>query len=818
MPVETLNQAVVSRQRYFEEMGGRSNVENASRRCVARLIQRNSPSGKIQRPLLTYDSYGENIQNPAEEEYRLQLESKVASIIQEKTLHLTIEEKQYMGMVLPELVSALALDEQFISKIYERDLTSPIKIALDWFLHPEDIDQTVFRVGFGGEAVVNSRTPAYLVPSLQTIERVKTVFATHSNWALHHELHERRGGVNADRINDYVAQRIAEEINSTNGNNEDLLTQTDYLEEIQLARKLSPQHTRMILQDAWMIFLGEIPDMEELGKKYHFTNKLPKLVAFNAANAAIEIDGMDREQVITARNQTQKLLKTYMDTFHPDLSGCLKFQNDKEWNKHDPYTRLLILFLREFIDRHDGKIETIDETLTQFGQHHQRTKDKLIMGIPAPKLYAILHREFFEDPFQAEEWNEKLPKSQIMEATGFIPKHVIFHQGEPEIKFGAYRKLISEKVTASEMLRWLEQRKTLISMGYETVAEEITTFANMLFESSKGKRDYRSCLGEAFKRVCKDRVSIKTYFTSLLGSATFQEAQDQKKAWEEYTYRLKQEAALEVPEEIQLVIDQLTAHRATIQTFYDEIDRSLAHDSSRLPSLSERSEAEFVSNPQTRLEWVLTVGRIPVYYPLKDIDPIVWPAREVSSLEKYKDKLAQAEARKKRLEGTIKFAVSKVIPPALASDNNGWSVLAGGIDQFVSNAISHQTLQAWMHADALTLKGLYEQVDDLEMNGLPYDGILEALTRGVSNLVSRRAEHLMSITGLTYDQAHIFVSQIMKSSPLVTEANQRLGQDVEVDRVKATDVLWDYQLLLSDIDSDLLKAEDRYNQMLTNIF
>ncbi len=802
---------------YFHQVGDINVTETVVDRSIARIFQRDKQNGlRTQQSLGAYDTYGK-VSNPSEGTFPAKLRQEAIQLIEVKTPRLSTEEKEYMGLLLPSLVEALVLDEDHIDKIYNKDISSVPKIALDWFLRPEEIEQTHIRVGFGGEEVVNSRAPAYIVPALTTLERVKTAFGRYTNWAIHHELCTTVG--DSEEVNNWIGQKIRETVGPKTHEDGREFTQDDYLEEIQLARHLPIDGTRGILQDAWKESTGENPDMDALAQKYHFTDKLPKIVVFNASHAAIEIDRMDKEKTLAARDETQRLLKTYAEKFHPDVAQNLVFENDLPWDQHDYYTKMLTLYVSNIIDNENGEKKAVEEKLYQFGQHHQRDQDGPLMGMERSDLYGKLHVFFFEDPFTATSWAEKIPTPNVMERPHGSPRNVIFHQGNPEIKFGLYRKIASEKANLSGFVKWLNQRQSLAFDG-SNLAQEVLVQAQELHTISNGKRDFKSCLGEVINETTRKNTSVKSIFFEFIGSGVFQDAEDKEEAWEKFAARLEHDVAFINREESQMLIEKLMERQETMRSLTIAVNLAKQKDDDEtLVKLYNTPEGQEVSSERNRLECVTPQGTIPVYYPLANADSIVWPQQETPSLERYVSKLENARKKQKRLEGTIGFTETKIISPIINHEQDGWTLLASGLNDYVKTSLNSNGAQTheWLRRDSKTLQNLYLQVDGMEKDGYKDEEIIDKLQNSVREIVEARAGELAQSAHVELSAAINFASQQLMPD-VVKKARKQTLQEAAAEVSKATAVLKDHRSILADIDPDEEVAERKYNELLQSFF
>src|SRR3989344_9220798 len=155
-------------EQFIEDHFNYGAVSTTVARSMEVPFQRNGTENHRSRQTFEVFDYVGNTENPAEAEY-VDVRTKIRRRMVESGIRLSMKEQEYMGRLLPDLVKALVLDEQYIDKVHKKDLQPMFDVATDWFMHPEMIDRTHLRIGFGGEELVNSRAPAYIVPALETV-------------------------------------------------------------------------------------------------------------------------------------------------------------------------------------------------------------------------------------------------------------------------------------------------------------------------------------------------------------------------------------------------------------------------------------------------------------------------------------------------------------------------------------------------------------------------------------------------------------------------------------------------------------------------
>lgn len=798
MTLELLDQA------YTRSLG-----EHEGDKAVAAIFQRDSllatpkaGKGKEERPfsLFTYDTQGRE-STPTQPDYARRLGIQVTGQYEKVLTTLSTPERAYLGMLAPKLVQALVLDRRFIDKVYGEDLANVPALVLDWFQHPEAVAQTHFRIGYGGEEVVSSRAPAYIVPALETVKRVKKVYADYTNWALVHELHEREGNAKSPEIERFLANQIKAHPQTKD------LTDREALEQVHSSSLLPTDQVKAAALKTWEHFLGRPlspTEFDDIKRKYHTTDELPKVVVFNAANAAIEINGMDQTRVLAARDATQTLLREYVTEFHPELADCLVFQNDRPWNEHNLYTKMLLEYYRDILASKKGERGRVQEILAKFGVHHRQTETRLD-GLEPWEAYSSLHREFFQDPLVRrnregnlvpQPFEEKLPTSAVM--TEVAPaRHVIYHQGKPEITFGVDRKLVAENASLSNFIDWLQRRQQIAALGYGDRADEVLALASQR-RAEKGGTNLRGYLGEAINRLCREDPMLKsTLLKELEAQANLGELETE---WPRYVANLKRIQATTDSEQLDQLLEEVKGKQAQAGDFRQRVNNAhQSGDRERLTQLAESTEAVEAMYPASKVEFVVTVGDQPVYYPIPGSDAIVFPDGELPSTDQYQQALAETRTRMKRMSGTISY-VEKIA-------KNGHTPTGqtnGHIDQ--------QTLADWQSHDATAWATLYDELDGMEAAGHSAAEIKNTANDRVQTLLAHRARGAEQ-AGISQEDVHGYTQEHLLPPALEAAKTRVLNPGLVAQREA---VLADYQLILADIDGP--QAEEQYRGLLRRVF
>ncbi|MGB4965950.1 MAG: hypothetical protein WBO77_02490 [Microgenomates group bacterium] len=754
------------------------------------IFQRNgtktNPNGtKIKRTeqsLGIYDLLGQT-SNAAEGDYADNLRGEIKKTIKDKTGLMTHEERQRATMVLPSLVGALLLNEKFVDKAYAKSLPASVEVALDWFINPDIVDQTHIRVGFGGEEVTNSRAPAYIIPALETQRRVRDTFTRYGNWAIHHEMVERikeSTSQTPDHQRDVIAQAnaaIADRLAALDpGQNKK--TPSELMEEIYNITSdhgIPGQIKRSVLLDTWQDVFGEPLDVEQLERKYHFTNKVPKLVIFNAANAAIEVDGMDRERVTGARDTTQALLQKFAESFYPEMGDSIMFQNDKPWDNHDYYTQMMVMFSR-YLTSKRSNIGGVWKNLDRFGAHHQRANKnaRVIDGMSPAETYGSLHAFFFQDPLETRNPSELLPDPGIMEPVD-NPRHVIFHQGPPEIQFGALRKVWAQDAGAKAFVDWMKWRRDYADV-LQSTAQEILNESQVLDPSEFGS--------QARRKINSAHKKVQSLLVGMIESV--EHDPDPIGAWE----RQMAEIRLFDSEFSTPLIDGLNALRTEIGKRNDAIQVAVArNDGSFGQLISDEIGQNVIRQTRNAVELTVSVGTIPVYYPLKGVDREVDAQSPNPTLADYEDYLAQTTSKTKRMKGTMVYVSDKLLPES--------EQLADADAQPQAPVDEPSTIAA--------IKALYDEVE-------AHEQVIADEGRSATE------DELAQMTAFLQESVAIISEQSCSSTrQIFQQAHSEILRDRAVAESKAQAVMHDFKLLLQAIDADPHVAEQKYGELLDRI-
>ena len=625
----------------FEHVFKRNLEQRLARTIWVTVLQRDTlkrTAKRTEQSLRVYD-LEKNMTNPATDAHFLEeLHMKTVSLIKESTAGMSepgVHLKR-MGRILPSLVKALVLDDEYITDIYRPDLFAVAAIAIDWFSHPEHIKNTRIRVGMGGEEVVNGRVPAYIVPALKILSGVQEAFRTYTLWAITDQLHEKLPA-GAELIKEWIQQRIKQ---ITKSNEQESIQELPYSQALQ------------ILQEGWQHFLGEPLDFAQLQRDYHTTDQIPELVVFNASHAAININRMDSEKVLSVKEKTQELLQKYVERFHPDLASHLTFQNDQHWSEHDFTTKMQILFARDLIRSFDGPRQQAQQKIEEFGRNHQRIQQEAMYTMSSSELYAVLHPFLFEDPPIDVDPTQRMPITNVMQALP-VARHVIYHQGASETEFGVFRKLYIQNATVDAFIDWLEKRAQVVSQPLETLASQILHTAHDTVQTT-GK-PFINILYPLINSLKQQMPEISRILYTYATSDRIKRASNPEKAWAELVQELQEEKPQEELTQLLSLRDRMIEYKKTAEAQKSNIElANLTENKEKLDQLAQEEMTQRMYYPLTHLENIIRVGAgSPVYYMLKGVESSIYPQFEAMSLQKYTVALDTAYTKHQRLKETI---------------------------------------------------------------------------------------------------------------------------------------------------------------------
>ncbi len=811
------------------------------------VFQRDGFNPEKQQQVRLFNEWGETYPATENSTFLAELHAETTKLITDSTRTLGQTEAQKhlnrMGYLLPELVRALVLTSEDISNIYQRDLLSCVEIAIDWFNNPELIEQTQIRIGMGGEEVVNARTPAYIVSGLKTLERIQEASQGYSVWAINHELFDRAAErivlkdpeaqkkareVKRKEIESWTWDRMIEKKPELADKQTKVVMDGDTEKTVQVApdlHLLPHQEAMQILESAWEQFLGISLDADmvaQLQTDYHFSTQLPKLVIFNAANAAIHINGMDEEKVLSARDQTQQLLRSYVQRYHSTLADSLEFQNDTPWETHDFATRMQLLYARDLVRSFDGKRERAQKILDDFGTHHRKLHATRnggytdnIFGMTPSEAYAMLHFFFFADPQVHVDPGQKMPPANIMEPAS-VSRHVIYHQGTPELVFGVFRKLVAENATIDGFLAWIDNRLLLANQPVDTIAAKVLELAQG--GTLKGKTPF-ALLFQAINIACKESPSARQFLSDMALSDTIKHSDDPLVEWAKVVADLSKNkpAKEDIPqlEALKIQLDQDRTNRVN-----KRIEINQAHGTRNLELLEQLTNDPLVLRmfyPLTHLETVIRVGAgVPTYYVAEGVDSVVYPTFTPLNFEGYGKAIQAAEAKYARLKKTTQF-VNKQLGSGSLPEGATVTLPQEMSRQFATairreydeiEAIEAQGGQGNIEEVKARLAILRRQMKESLRSVLKYDGPLVERSDDIPHLENEeenRAQNFSKWTDAIINDVARTATQAM-----LEEQNSKI--------FKLSEVASDIHTLLRDIDPDPQTAAAEYNKFLLETF
>lgn len=787
------------------------------REDVAGTLSNRIVSTIAQRGLEVYSEYGQ----PAKG-YQERLQPKVDRMTIDASIRLDFNRRKYMGILVPKLVEALLGDPKDVSRVYEPSLSSTVATALDWFRTPDAVGETQFRVGFGGNEEVGSRGPSYLEPTLNTVDAVRRVYAEYENWATLNTLYDKQGRGNQEEIDKVVTDALRKRLPKDEKNRQNLL------EEVQDSKRLSPELINQAITEAWGTLTGKplsTSDKEEIKDEYRISDKLPQIVVFNAGNAAKVINGMDPQKVDTARNINQDLIIKVAETTHPEVAKNIRFQNDLFWNPNDFYTKMMVLYTRHLVGSLNGKHHQVDETLAQFGEHHQKTEGGAF-GLTSSEAYEALHPQFFEDYLQGKDPSETLPRPAVMEPMP-VPRHRRVDQARPEIRFGVARKYFQENATVSGMIEWLGSRYETATLKLDSAAQQVQQQATLLYEKPAQGKDkdkpkiFKTSLGRVIQglnvpKETKDRLRDFLTTDESFSSGSIKNAQTakendektvdekiaelnaaQQKAWQEITDRLNKEKITDNPWHLERLIYRLMEYQERVGQLKKDVNLAVQRgDNEALRELiviqpaasnihpainldfADTVTVPSITYPLTSAEYVVNRGsQVPTYYARPESDTRLYPDPELPSAEQYVQAAEDANAVKDRLNGTLKTAEKKYKQDP--NENTSERTHPKPID------------------DAADLATWLLTIDKIETSGNPR-GAMELLNAGI--IVNNR--------NISADQ----------QKTLFKDAGEILMKKPSEDVSQSEAVRYDYLSLLDSLNpNDREKAEALYHGIIADV-
>ncbi len=812
-----------------EQQARTSAVDNTTNRIMAFIFQRDGmeETQRSSQSLQVYAADGTPI-NPAVGEYRKQFYEQVHTLVRNTSYEFSAEEWSYMTMVVPELVGALVLTENHIDRVYQEDLYPLVQVAVDWFKHPDAVDKTHIRVGYGGETVIGARAPVYIKPALETMEQVRYVFSKHRNWALFRALRAQIGVDKGPEMDAFVANHIRSIVGSRNGRTSLSAIDGEVLQELNEYSHTSPDELHPVLEEMWEHF-GVDLEYESLQRRFHFSEKNPTLVVFNGAEAAIRINHKDVDQTREARDKTQLLLRTYIAEFHPALRESVVFQNDVPWEDHTYMTSLVIMYARDLIYQANGGLDEVNQRLARFAHHHASGEAQSVYGMPGHIAYAALHFLFFEDRQEVQNNAEKLPLTNVMESI-HVPRNVLYHQGPPEVVFGEYRKLVSKTATRSDFVEWLTRRHQAGEIDKVALGRAIWDKAQKLMEQPArrgGVREIRGSLLEVTRASFEEWVKVEEDGTvrgalkqaekqiqSYLASERFKEADDKEAAYGRLLEMFLMERPSESPEVIRAVITEVQAEQQRMYDTMFEVSKAWTAGDGSVAALMQDESTQGIYYPWMKAELTLRVGDIPAYYILEGVDQSVWPEYQTPSLQNYRDCVERAGQQELRLKQITGFG-EKIAKKELGLKNGNGKEDKREFPEAVAGI-----LQASFQEDVHAVADMYMEVDRILAEGSgtreETDAAAERVAvEGVGNIIRRTRQQLSEYA----DGDDTVVTEYIQMYviPILTEAKKQVLGEVAARLFQVGAVLRDYQLLLADIHPDEQQAEQTYNEFTQRV-
>jgi hypothetical protein len=386
-------------------------------------------------------------------------------------------------------------------------------------------------------------------------------------------------------------------------------------------------------------------------------------------------------------------------------------------------------------------------------------------------------------------------------------RNVIYLQGQPEITFGVYRKLLAEQTTITDQIAWFESRRDAIRFNYSHHAQTVLERADALYlayvqqgkpvDKDGNEQSYTSFIRRVIN--AKDfadpkvpgSISAKRFFAQQLDTDRFKKAEDPQAAWRELTKMLhirmpEPENQENVLTELEASIQKRTNHLAAIRQFEIEWDlAAFKNDEELSAQYANRPEAKFLHFPYSKVELETKVGNIPTYYVLEGSDVSVWPHFQVPTVERYDRALNQASETFKATNDTV-IVAQKAIAEIAAEYMD-----EGNIDVKKDKG---EVIEEWQEEDAETIQDIIAYV--MEYSGTKEEKG-EAMLTAIRTFYKKRTDDLVAqgrneVAAQKKAYDHILGTIKSTMEPIL--------QDLNATVAKRTWVRDDYLILLSDIN------------------
>ncbi len=832
---------LASSEIFHQEEQLKQAADNLSKRCFNAMFNRAvQTSGNLQetklpkkgqkgesiqaKPMLGYRRPGEffSVQGiDSQQELEAIFNSLILNALRKLAAEATTPEErklktEMLGMVLPDFIRALVLDGEFIDHIHADDISNIVDIALDWFLHPELVSLTQIKIGFGGNEEANSRMPAYPISAIRTAERVQETFGRHRNWALLKELYKLTE--KSEDIRQALELHTEEFLfvkrqDDASIPTHDSSTYSEFVrDELANCQYVRVQDVTMILLKTFAALGHPLTEKEQvsLAQKYHFTDQTPTLVFFNAAHAAITINSMNREAVLQTREYNKALITAYMSEFHPDLPMPI-FQNDRDWSEHDSFTKLMILYAQFVIESHRDEMGGVDDQLESFEANHRQNAKSTHYGMNPAKIYGSLHPYFFGDSPNTES-GDQLPFNNVMTPL-FQPRHIVGHQGVPEVTFGVYRDVFKRHANLRDLVEWLKRTENLSKTSLSQLAIEVDTKVMEAETPSYGKRliDYIT------KKVMPEANIVSTSKNKLLEKAKHlrneENSEVARQEWLSFCAELQSE---DIFAKTGVTADEVSNALIQVQTWQSEArnlnERLFATtDPDQRFEITEQLADSSIPIPvRSTVRIGTSVGKHATYYLKEGDTPLEgFHSADQISLVNYTQRFTAASLNKRTLEGTVPYTQKNVLPALIDSDTSrGWDIFAAALADQLGTIFGEEVFAQWMSEDVDKMANLYRGSvqEELTFQG---DKVEKAshvhnfLSQGIQNIAEERIQVILDeaahqgITLETQGVRHYVWSALVGS--WTTEGGKQAITDSEVivDEIRST--MSDFMVILHDV-------------------
>ncbi len=185
-------------------------------------------------------------------------------------------------------------------------------------------------------------------------------------------------------------------------------------------------------------------DIVEIRRTYAIRTTPAKIEFKFAHHAAQTVNStMDKDKIIARAGDNITALRKFVDTCYPNLSDNVNYIEDKPWQEHSLYGRMLLEYMASLLrESDDPVIKSTLATLQDRGKNHGGND-----GAERAAEYAAAHPIIFEDRLSVPATNtfDDGRKADLLITIG----------GRPERHFNAIRNFLSKNVTSDGLIRYV---------------------------------------------------------------------------------------------------------------------------------------------------------------------------------------------------------------------------------------------------------------------------------------------------------------------------------------------------------------------------